>query len=141
MCHCAAYLPAGGFVLEGATEKMRDLDDAGWSRIGLTSAAVGLLDAKGFSSEDMKLLQEAHQKGIATRGWGRAQFATNAFSHYLAIWDGATNDWEPPTLAIVRFDKTGTYALLVRGKIVANGRTLGAILPAMAVAASTPDES
>src|SRR3977135_4401483 len=121
---------------------MRDLDDASWSRIGLASAAVGtLLDAKGFSSEDVRLLQEAHQKGIATRGWGRAQFATNAFSHYLAIWDGATNDWEPPTLAIVRFGKTGPSALLVRGKIVANGRTLGAILPAMAVAASTPDES
>jgi hypothetical protein len=123
---------------------MRDLDDASWSRIGLASAAVGtLLDAKGFSSEDVRLLQEAHQKGIATRGWGRAQFATNAFSHYLAIWAGATTDREPPTLSIVRFDKTGTYALLVHGKIVANGKTLGAILPALAVAAaaSTPDES
>jgi len=120
---------------------MRDLDDAGWSQVGLASAAAGLLGAKGFSSEDVKLLQEAHKKGIANRGWGRAQFAANAFAHYLAIWDGATSDREPPTLSIVRFDKTGTYALLVHGKIVANGRTLGAILPALAVAASTPDES
>ncbi len=121
---------------------MRNLSDVGWSRIGLGPAALGtLLDAKGFTSEDLKLLQEAHQRGIASRGWGRAQFAANAFSHYLAIWDNSTTDRGPPTLLIVRFDKTGTYALLVHGKIVANGNRLTAILPALAVASSTTGET
>ena len=48
---------------------------------------------------------------------------------------------DPPTLLIVRFDKTGTYALLVHGKIVANGNRLTAILPALAVASSTTGET
>jgi hypothetical protein len=98
-----------------------------------------LHDAAGFTSGDVKLLQEAHQRGVAQRGWGRAQFASNEFSHYLAIWDNAAADPASPTRVIVRFLKTGTYALLVRNKIVANGATLRAILPALAVAGSTPE--
>jgi len=115
---------------------MQDLDDAGRSQIGLGPAAIGaLIGAKGFTPEDVKLLQEAHQRGIANGGWGRGQFAANEFSQYLAIWDNATTDIAPPTLVIARFAKTGTYALLVQGKIVASGATLDLILPALAAAA------
>ena len=133
-----------GFMLKRANEKMRDLNDAGRSRSGIETAAGGpLLDRKGFTSRDLKVLQEAHQRGIADRGWGRGQFVTNEFSEYLAIWNDASadHDHERPTLSIVRFDNTGTYALLVDGKIVAAGKTLGTILPALAVAGSTTDQS
>ena len=116
---------------------MRDLQTA----TGRRPAGAGLLyGAGGFTSGDVKLLQEAHQQGVAQRGWGRAQFASNEFSHYLAIWDNAAADPGLPPRVIVRFLKTGTYALLVRNKIVAIGATLRAILPALAVAGSPPEE-
>ena len=133
---------AGRPDVHGGDRKVRNLNDAGCSPCGPALAAAGaLFDTKGFTGGDLRLLQEAHRSGIANRGWGRGQFAANAFSHYLAIWDTATSDRDPPTLVIVRFDRTGTYALLVQGRIVANGKTLAAILPALAVAASTTDES
>jgi len=120
---------------------MRNLNDAGRSSIELGPAAVGmLLGTHGFTSGDLKLLKEAHQTGVAHRGWGRAQLASNYFSHYLAIWDGARAEHEPPTLVIVRFINTGTYALLVRGKIVTSGKTLDAILPALAIAGSPAEQ-
>src|SRR5260221_14781815 len=82
-------------MLKMANEKMRDLNDAGRSRSGIETAAGGpLLDRKGFTSRDLKVLQEAHQRGIADRGWGRGQFVTNEFSEYLAIWNDASADHE-----------------------------------------------
>ena len=99
-----------------------------------------LFDARGFTTADVKLLQEAHQRGVAHRGWGRAQFATNEFSHYLAIWDTAPAGEASPARVIVRFLKTGTYALLVRNKIAASGTTLRAVLPALAATRSVVEE-
>ena len=115
---------------------MQDLSDAGWSQIELGSAAEAFLNAKGFTAEDVKLLQDAHQRG----GWGRGQFASNDFSQYLAIWKNTAGEMDAPALVIVRFAKTGTYALLVQGKIVASAKTLGAILPALTIAASPAAE-
>ena len=113
---------------------MRDSNDVG-SSLGLESTAGDMpLDAKGFTPGDVKLLQEAHQQGVSERGWGRAQFAANAVSNYLAIWHNAAGEADLPALVIVRFWKTGTYALMVKSKFVATGRTLGAILPAVAAA-------
>ena len=116
---------------------MGDLQTAAGRR---PAGAELVFDTKGFTTGDVKLLQEAQQCGVAHRGWGRAQFASNEFSNYLAIWDNAAAYAASPTRVIVRFLKTGTYALLVRDKIVANGATLRAILPALAVTGSTYDE-
>jgi len=119
---------------------MRHLNDAAWSRTG-SAAGEPPLDPRGFTNADLLLLQEAHQCGVARRGWGRAQFVTNECSQYLAIWNRACADQAPPTVSIVRFGKTGTYALLVDGKIVANGRTLDVILSPLAVTGSTLEQS
>ena len=87
---------------------------------------------RGFTSSDVDLLRSAHRFGMADRGWGRAAFALNDFSQYLAIWErDAATDAEP-AVQIVRFAKTGTYALLKRGRILANDKRLGAILPVLA---------
>ena len=118
---------------------MRNSNEVG-SSPGLESTAGNLpFDAKGFTPGDVKLLQEAHQQGVSQRGWGRAQFAANAFSNYLAIWDNAAGEADLPTLVIVRFWKTGTYALMIKSKFVATGRTLYAVLPALAAARSAID--
>ena len=116
---------------------MRNVHDA----TGLSPAGGAVwFDARGFTTGDVRLLQEAHRRGIADRGWGRAQFASNGFSHYLAIWENAAAHLAAPTHVIARFWKTGTYAMIVRGKIVANGATLRAVLPAPAAAGSTAAE-
>ena len=91
-------------------------------------------DDKNFTSGDLALLENVYRNGLANRGWGPAQFAANDFSQYLAVWNKPPVDREPPMLAIIRFLKTGTYALLVQGAIVANGRSLETILPAVSIA-------
>jgi hypothetical protein len=88
----------------------------------------------GFTVEDLALLEAAYREGVARRGWGPAQFAANEFSRYLAVWEKPPVDRKPPMLAIIRFDDTGTYALLSRGQIVVSGRSLQSILPALLVA-------
>jgi hypothetical protein len=113
---------------------MVDSNAAAWGAGRNIVAASGRSpNVKGFTNEDMKALQETHRRGVADRGWGPAQFVVNEFSHYLAIWDaGAEN--APPNLSIIRFSKTGTYALLINDQIVATGTTLGAVLPALTIA-------
>jgi len=116
---------------------MQGLHDAvyGRDRIATQRRSEGI----GFSCRDVTLLCNACREGIADRGWGRAQLTANTFAHYLAVWDKTAVGNEPPILAIIRFDRTGTYALLSNGKFVANGNTLEAILPALAVARATCD--
>ena len=107
---------------------------------GMVSFDASSFNPRGFTTSDVKLLQEAHQKGVAVRRWGRAQFASNEFSHYLAIWESEAAVHGAPTHVIVRFWKTGTYALMVRGKIIATDTKLRAILPALAVAGATAED-
>jgi hypothetical protein len=90
--------------------------------------------ARGFTDADVNALHETHRRGVADRGWGRAQFVVNDFSQYLAIWDADAAEGAAPGLSIIRFAKTGTYALLIDAQFVANGKTLEQVLPALAVA-------
>jgi hypothetical protein len=103
------------------------LSEVGWDG-GAPSAATGL-EAGGFTSADLRLLHDAHQSGVA--GWRRGQFASNEFSQYLAIWTEACVDHAQSSLTIIRFNETGAYALMVNGRIVANGKSLAEILPAL----------
>jgi hypothetical protein len=109
------------------------MSEVGWDS-GAPSATAGL-EASGFTSADLQLLREAHQSGVA--GWRRGQFASNEFSQYLAIWTDASVEYAQPSLTIIRFSETGAYALMVSGRIVANGKTLAEILPAL----TTPERS
>ena len=90
----------------------------------------------GFTDTDLEKLHQVHRRGMAACGWGRAQFVTNQFSQYFAIWSDAFADRDQPAFSIIRFDKTGTYALLVGSKIIASGKRLGDILPTLAALGS-----
>ena len=105
---------------------------------GAPSAAAGL-EASGFTRADLILLHEAHQSGVA--GWRRGQFASNEFSQYLAIWTDAYADDARPSLTIIRFNETEAYALMVGGRIVANGKSLAEVLPALAPAERLDSEA
>jgi hypothetical protein len=114
---------------------MNDLVELDWSQSSTLAAAQELLPAtKNFTQTDLQLLQDAQKRGRSDRGWGRAQFFTTEFSQYLAIWGNNAVDQAPPILSVIRFGKTGTYALLVGGKIVANCDSLETLLPTLAVA-------
>jgi hypothetical protein len=105
---------------------------------GAPSAAAGL-EASGFTRADLRLLHEAHRSGVA--GWRRGQFASNEFSQFLAVWTEASLEHGQPSLTIIRFRETGAYALMVNGRIVANGKTLAEILPALAPAERPDSEA
>ena len=113
------------------------MSEVGWDG-GAPSAKAGL-DASGFTSADLQLLDEARRSGGA--GWGRAQFATNEFSQYLAVWRVGRGEHAQPSLTIIRFNETGAYALMVNGRIVANGKTLAEILPALSLAEQSDSEA
>jgi hypothetical protein len=93
----------------------------------LTSPLAG---CHGFTSVDLSVLQEACAS-IERQRWGRAQIVTNAFSDYLAVWKGNAAEDQPPSLSVVRFKKTGTYALLIGMTVAANGKSLQDVLPAL----------
>ena len=90
--------------------------------------------ARGFTAQDWTHLQDAYRSGAACRRWGHAEAARNDFSQYLAIWYEPPAAREPPDLAVVRFDATGTYALLAGEAFVATGASLQDIMPALSAA-------
>jgi hypothetical protein len=86
---------------------------------------------RGFSAADLALLNEVRSAGLARNRWTRAQIITDSFVDYLAAWDPQSDETDPPTLAIARFKRTGTYVLTVGTLVVATARTLGDVLPAL----------
>jgi len=88
----------------------------------------------GFTLQDWTHLQDACRSGAGSRRWGHAEVARNDFSQYLAIWYEPPTRREPPNLAVVRFDATGTYALLAGEAFVATGASLQEIMPALSAA-------
>lgn len=110
---------------------MLDLD---WAFDGRTAL-------KGFTSQDWTQLQDAYRSGAGRGRWRHAEVATNDYSQYLALWFDPPAGREPPNLAVVRFDQTGTYALLAGEAYVATGASLDEILPALSAARQDfPDE-
>ena len=93
---------------------------------------------RGFTAQDWTQLADAYRGGPRNRRWGHAEVATNDFSQYLALWYDPPARREPPNVAVVRFDQTGTYALLSGEVFVATGASLMEILPALS-AARRPD--
>ncbi len=103
------------------------MSEVGWEAVAYEPERA----TQRFTSADIVLLHEAHQS--AGLRWGRSQFAANAFSQFLAIWTEGADTHAPPSLTVIRFSETGAYALMVGGRIVANGKNLSEILPAIAV--------
>jgi hypothetical protein len=100
-----------------------------WNR-AVGSRTVG----GGFTIQDRAHLQDAYRSGAGSRRWGHAELARNDFSQYLAIWYEPPMRREPPNLAVIRFDATGTYALLAGEAFVATGASLQEIMPALSAA-------
>jgi hypothetical protein len=100
----------------------------------LNAVGGGGAAAGGFTAQDWTQLKNAYRSGAERRVWGRAEVASNDFSQYLAIWYDPPTGREPPNLAVVRFDATGTYALLAGEAFVATGASLQEILPALSAA-------
>ena len=85
----------------------------------------------GFTAADLISLGEVEATAITRHIWGRAQFVSNEFAHYLAAWSTGASTPEPPALAVARFKKTGTYMLMIGTTVVASGRSLSDVLPAL----------
>jgi hypothetical protein len=85
----------------------------------------------GFTLADLILLDEIHATAVMRRWWCRGQIVENQFAHYLAAWGPGTGTAEPPALALARFRKTGTYVLTIGSTVVASGKSLSDVLPAL----------
>ena len=96
---------------------------------------------RGFTAQDWTQLEDAYRSGARSQRWGHAEVATNDFSQYLALWYDPPAGREPPNLAVVRFDQTGTYALLSGEAFVATGASLREILPALSAARRADPEA
>lgn len=96
-----------------------------------TIADASAPTAAGFTAADLAALGEVRAAALARRRWTRAEIIHDPFIDYLAAWHADSDAATPPTLAIARFKRTGTYALTVGSVVVATARTLGNILPAI----------
>jgi hypothetical protein len=85
----------------------------------------------GFTVADLVVLDEIHATAVTRRWWSRSHLVENEFAHYLAAWGPETGTADPPALVLARFRKTGTYALTIGSTVVASGKSLGDVLPAL----------
>ena len=92
----------------------------------------------GFTAADLVALGELH----AASGylWGRGQLVSNEFAHFLAVWRPEAGLGDPPRLALARFKKTGTYSLIIGTTVVASGKRLSDVLPALLSGAQRRDD-
>jgi hypothetical protein len=105
--------------------KLRDVDHMPIAN-GLAVAA-----SAGFTPADLIALSEVHAAAVARRVWGRGQLVANEFADYLAVWGPQTGGADPPALALARFKRTGTYVLTIGMTVVAGGKRLEDVLPAL----------
>jgi len=109
-------------------------------REGLAFATVGMYNhhvmpkpapdasSSGFTEFDLETLNEYRAIQVAARRWGRTQLVRGPFADFLAAWHPEAANSEVPHLTIVRFKRTGTYALTVGASVVATAPTLDRIL-------------
>lgn len=83
----------------------------------------------GFTPADLAILESICATAIAQKHWGRAQIVHDHFADYLAIWSAQVENTAPPSLAVARFKRTGTYALTSDSVVVATATSLDKILP------------
>jgi hypothetical protein len=93
----------------------------------------------GFTAADLMALGEI--RATTRHLWGRDQLVANEFAHYLAVWRPEAGLADPPALALARFKKTGTYMLMIGTTVVATGKRLSDVLPALPFAGGNSDRS
>jgi hypothetical protein len=92
----------------------------------------------GFTAADLVALGELH--AASGHLWGRGQLVSNEFAHFLAVWRPEAGLGDPPRLALARFKKTGTYSLIIGTTVVASGKRLSDVLPALLSGAQRRDD-
>ena len=85
----------------------------------------------GFTAADLVLLGRVRAMAMARQIWSREQFVANEFAHYLAVWGPGAGATDPPSLALARFKRTGTYALTMGTILIASGRSLAEVVRAI----------
>jgi hypothetical protein len=85
--------------------------------------------ASGFTEFDLATLNKLSALQIGDRKWSRAHVVYGPFADFLAAWNTGANGAEPPHLTIVRFKRTGTYALSIGALVVTTAPNLDAVLP------------
>lgn len=85
---------------------------------------------EGFSASDLTLLAELQRAHTRQGTWSRVQLVQHGPADFLAVWEADTDDLDPPSLAIARFKRTGTYALTRGEYLVTTGRTLRDVIVA-----------
>ena len=114
--------------------------EAGLVREGLAFATVGIYNrdvkpkptdaaTSGFTEFDLATLNEFSAAQLTERRWSRAHVVQGPVADFLAAWQVDAADAESPHLTIVRFKRTGTYALTVGSLVVATAASLDRILP------------
>jgi len=114
--------------------------EAGLVREGLAFATVGIYNrdvkpmptdaaTSGFTEFDLATLDEFRTAQVTQRRWSRAHIVQGPVADFLAAWQVDAADAESPHLTIVRFKRTGTYALTVGSLVVATAASLDRILP------------
>jgi hypothetical protein len=90
---------------------------------------------RGFSPTDLNLLAELQNHHARQGSWVRAQLVQDGPADYLAVWESDSDEQDPPSLAIARFKRTGTYAVTRGEYLVTTGRTLRDVVAAFGSAA------
>lgn len=96
-----------------------------------TAVAEPAADARGFTPADLEALDQMRRHALRTCCWTRAEIVRDSSLDYLAAWNADASASASPSLAIIRFKKSGTYALTVGETMVATARSLAKILPAV----------
>jgi hypothetical protein len=101
------------------------------------SVAIGPLPGmgSGFTADDLHMLLDVQAAAMLRGAWGRGALNANVFADYLAMWSpDAGGETDPTVLVLARFKRTGTYLLTVASTVVASGRSLRDLLPALSSA-------
>ena len=95
---------------------------------GDAKGAALMTDARGFTPTDLEVLDRMRIHALRNSSWARAEFVRDASLDCLAAWNGDAAQSESPSVAIIRFKKSGTYALTLGSTLIATDRSLARIL-------------
>jgi hypothetical protein len=95
------------------------------------AAAEPATDSRGFTPADLEALDQVRGQALRNGRWTRAEIVRDFALDYLAAWSADGSASASPSLAVIRFKKSGTYALTVGSTMVATARCLAKILPAV----------
>lgn len=85
-------------------------------------------DLCGFTLADHSALERLAIQNSAARLWGHNELIREGHADFLAVWHPEASREDPPMLAIARFKRTGTYAVVTDDCVLATAKTIGDVL-------------